>query len=108
MKVPDTDESEAYQQLQDAEERQLLSKRTKIVAVLAALSALVCVVLVVNAIRNSQKDVTKYTVGTSKYGVPEDCQDFTAICAENTETGGVGCSCGSYLFQWNGAEWVQS
>lgn len=92
-----------------AEEQQKgLSSRLKIFVGLAALFAVAFVALIVMmVIRNNQADDTIYTVNTSTYGIPDGCEDYTALCAENTETGQVSCTCGNYLFEYYNGVWVQ-
>jgi uncharacterized membrane protein len=102
-------ESEVYERLEQEEERQRLSRRTKIVAAFAVLLAIAAIAMIVQVVtRNTQKVTKNYTIDSSPYGVPDGCGDYTAICSEDLESGAVECLCGSYLYKYQNGEWIQA
>jgi hypothetical protein len=86
------------------------NRRTLFVALLfaAAMFFAAAVALTVHMMQSSPADNTIYTVDSSKYGVPDECEGVTAICAENKDSGSVKCSCGNYVYEWDedNGEWV--
>jgi hypothetical protein len=57
---------------------------------------------------SSPTNYSIYTVDSSKYGTPDECEGVTAFCAENKDSGSVKCSCGDYLYEWDedDGKWV--
>jgi len=66
--------------------------------------------LVVHMATRPRQADSIYTVNNSKYGIPEECEEFTAFCAEKITTGSVSCTCGDYLYLWSedDAAWVEA
>lgn len=101
--------------IENEEAIRALSRRMSIVGYVTAAAFAIALILVMVSVNNSRhQDNTIYTIDTSKYGIPDECDenDGMIICAEDPDVGNVKCSCGDGLvYEWNSAEygdeWVQ-
>lgn len=96
---------------QQQQERSILTNRIQKLGLLAAILGLFAIGIVVKMVRNnSSKQDKVWTVDSSIYGVPDQCEGMTTICSEDrcVEGGVVQCTCGAYIFQYSEQEgdWV--
>lgn len=76
------------------------SRRGLYIAIFAACVCFAVVVVMGVKMMAPEKDTSIYSVDSSRYGVPDDCADYTAFCVER-EDGNVQCSCGDYLYLYD-------
>lgn len=68
--------------------------------VVAGILLLAAAVLGIRMLTQPAPNTTIYSIDSSRYGVPDECENLSAYCTE-TEDGEVKCSCGDYLYVWD-------